>query len=819
MKDYSTDKTYLNEIFKSIFEKSADKKNTGGKELELFVKHRINAYKIDESLEAIIENIKKELLDNNSPYKQQILHGNLRIFEILFYIINSYNVSEKIYFKVLSVLFKLLNDSTENDKVLVMNVANTLIKLIRGKRKLCIIYFQYLFESLIFLYLHNDIEIRNYGYALDELLKDEVSNLFQEDYSTPNNNITKSSNSINDNEQTIKFPIKYMIGKWGENKHPALKILIISWITFLESITEIKIINYMDKIVPELFNLLCFQTKDVYQSSEYCLKKILCDIESQYESLSCEYPEIINEILEAVTQNCNKLDEKIKICSFEWLEMILKKIKSILENSKCDNDEQKLNEYLYKNTCENNYIRGTIIPQMKFVEEKNKEKNNDDVNNYKTLKEIVHKNNKLLLKLGLMEKNEKKKKLSTELLIKNIPHKLFSEILKVILYNTLNSSISSISEYIEHCNQMFKFIIANYPPNLLEKDLENIEKILLIYLSKNLNDKSIYLISDWTNQLYNQFGEQLFQNEEEYIKKLINIIPQNREKKNILLKIMNTLCLICEKQPYHIDFIINLIIEKFSKSQNLINFYVIKILKSLSKTVNIFTIFKIFCENLIKNKDLYFVIKITKMLNMFLLGEKECQNIRNELLSRKRTLSMNNINENTIEESTENNLFEKIFYIWSLSPFLAVLLCMYCKYFELSYYLTLELSKLKLKQSDYIELCQIVQIFESSIFNNIRIKLINPKKNIYLVKTLYALLMLLPQSNSFDSLNNRIKIIKSISKIDDEEDDILYEKEKALDYEINPENKKTIINKYIKIMKERYQEKIEYEKKLNQDKN
>ena len=810
MKDNSSDKTYLNEILKTIFEKPADKKNSGGKELELFVKHRINAYKIDESLESIIELIKKELLDNNSPFKQYIMHGNMKIFEILFYIINSYNVSDKIYFNVLSVLFKFLNDSTENDKILITNTANTIIKLIRGKRILCIIYFQYLFESLIFLYLHNDKEIRNYGYALDELLKDEVSNLYQEDYSTPNNNISKNIEGINNNQQNIKFPIKYMLGKWGENKHPALKILIISWITFLESITEINLISYMNEIVPELFNLLCFHTKDVYQSSEYCLKKILCDIESHYESLSCDYPQIINEILEAIIRNCNKFNEKIKLCSFEWLEMILKKMKSILENSKCENDDKKFNEYLYQNTCENNYIRGNIIPQMKFIEEKNKDKNAEEINNYKTLREIVHKNNKLLLKLGLMEKSEKKKKLITETLINNIPHKLFSEILNVIINNTLNNNIPYILEYVQHCNEIFKFIIANYPSNLLEKHLESIEKILLSYLMKDLNEQSIYLILDWTNQLYNQFQEKLFQDEDEYIGKLINIIPQNN--KNILIKIMDTLCLICDRQPYYINFIINLIIKKFSESQNLINLYGIKVLQSLSKTINIFTIFKIFCENLLKNNNLDFVIKITKTLNMFLLGEKECQNIRNEL-SRKRTLSINNINENknTIEDKKEYNLFEKIFCLWALNPFTVVLLCMYCKYFELSYYLTLELSKIKLQKNDYIELCQIVQIFESSIFNNIRIKLINPKKNIFLVKTLYALLMLLPQSNSFDSLNNRIKIIKNIAKFDDEDDDDFYEKRNISD-EISPENKKIIINKYINIMKERYQAKIEYER-------
>ena len=243
-----------------------------------------------------------------------------------------------------------------------------------------------------------------------------------------------------------------------------------------------------------------------------------------------------------------------------------------------------------------------------------------------------------------------------------------------------------------------------------------------------------------------------------------------------------------------------------------------KVLKTLSKTINIFTIFKIFCENLTKCKDLFFVIKITKTLNMFLLGEKECQNIRNEL-SRKRTLSTNNNDEKNenkiIEDKDETNLFEKLFYLWALNPFMAVLLCMYCKYFELSYYLTLELSKTKLQKNDYFELCQIVQIIESSIFNCIRVKLINPKQNIFLVKTLYALLMILPQSNSFDSLNNRIKIIKNISKFDDEEDDkFFYEKQKNIDDEISPENKKKIINKYINIMKERYQAKIEYEKNM-----
>ena len=808
----SSDKAYLNTILKKIFEKSEGKNSSGGKELELFIKHRINAYKINESLETIIENIKTEMLDNRT-FKQYILHGNLKIFEILFYIINSYNINDRIYFNVLVVLLKFLSEKNENDKVLLTSTASTIIKLIRGKRKLCIVYFEHLFESLIFLYLHSEKEVRNYGYALDELLKDEVSNLFLEDYSTSNNNILKNSNIIkNQDDENLKFPIMYMLGKWEESAHPALKILIISWIAFLESISEIKMINYMNKIIPELFNLLCFKTKDVYQSSEFCLKKILCDIETQYDSLSCDYPNIIFEIIETIILNCNKSDEKIKLVAFEWLEMFLKKFKSILESSKTENDEQKLNELLYQNTTENNFIKGTIIPQTKFL--KLKSKDLKEVNNYRLLREINHKNTKLLLKLGLMEKNEKKRKLSTELLINNIPNKLFNDILNAIINNVMeNSKNPSINELIDHCNKIFKYIISKYPSKLLENNLPDIEKLFISYLSKKLTEEAIFIILEWTNQLYNQFETKLFQNEEEFIEKLINLIPSfNR---NTLAKIMNTLCLICDKQPSFINNIINLIIDIFSKEQNLINLYGIKVLKSLSKNIDIFTIFRIICDNLLNNKNIFFVIKITKTLNMFLLAEKECQNIRNEL-SKKRKISTNIINDKENKSNNkDDNLFEKLFYLWALNPFNAVLLTMYCNYFELSYYLTLELSKIKLQENDYIELCQIVQIIESSIFNNIRIKLINPKKNIFLVKTLYALLMMLPQSNSFDALNIRIRSVKAISKLedeDDDDDDDFIDNKNNIDNEISEENKKIIIDKYVSILKERYKLKLEYEK-------
>lgn len=53
-----------------------------------------------------------------------------------------------------------------------------------------------------------------------------------------------------------------------------------------------------------------------------------------------------------------------------------------------------------------------------------------------------------------------------------------------------------------------------------------------------------------------------------------------------------------------------------------------------------------------------------------------------------------------------------------------------------------------------------------SICIDIRIYLLQPKKNKYLVKTLYGILFLLPQSKPYQTLLNRLKHVEIMSKLD-----------------------------------------------------
>ena len=83
--------------------------------------------------------------------------------------------------------------------------------------------------------------------------------------------------------------------------------------------------------------------------------------------------------------------------------------------------------------------------------------------------------------------------------------------------------------------------------------------------------------------------------------------------------------------------------------------------------------------------------------------------------------------------------------------------------------------------SDYIELSKCVQIFESIYFIDVRIQLLNPKSNIYLTKTMYAISLLLPPGPALDSLKQRLKCLEILFKFDEEESETKIENENEND--------------------------------------
>lgn len=127
-----------------------------------------------------------------------------------------------------------------------------------------------------------------------------------------------------------KFNIQILVQKLLDKirtNHPAIRILIVSWIKFLDSIPEIKLINRIFEFLPGLFNMLCDKTKDVNQTADQCLKIFLKEIEKIFEN--CD-KETTNKIIEIIIDQCKNKPDTAVIVAFDWLITFLNKYNNLL---------------------------------------------------------------------------------------------------------------------------------------------------------------------------------------------------------------------------------------------------------------------------------------------------------------------------------------------------------------------------------------------------------------------------------------------------------------------------------------------------------
>jgi len=61
-----------------------------------------------------------------------------------------------------------------------------------------------------------------------------------------------------------------------------------------------------------------------------------------------------------------------------------------------------------------------------------------------------------------------------------------------------------------------------------------------------------------------------------------------------------------------------------------------------------------------------------------------------------------------------------------------------------------------------VEMDKLVQLLESPIFLYLRLQLLEPERHPFLFKSLYGLLMLLPQSTAFETLRTRLNSVTSL---------------------------------------------------------
>jgi vacuole morphology and inheritance protein 14 len=88
-----------------------------------------------------------------------------------------------------------------------------------------------------------------------------------------------------------------------------------------------------------------------------------------------------------------------------------------------------------------------------------------------------------------------------------------------------------------------------------------------------------------------------------------------------------------------------------------------------------------------------------------------------------------------------------------------VSLCFLTQNYRHAYDLIQKFGDLEVSVDFLMEVDKLVQLIESPIFTYLRLQLLDVENNPYLIKALYGLLMLLPQSQAFQLLSHRLRCV------------------------------------------------------------
>lgn len=166
------------------------------------------------------------------------------------------------------------------------------------------------------------------------------------------------------------------------------------------------------------------------------------------------------------------------------------------------------------------------------------------------------------------------------------------------------------------------------------------------------------------------------------------------------------------------------------------------IIRQLCVLLNAEDIYRALAEILLGRSELRFAAHMVQTLNTILLTSTELFELRNRL------------KDLGTQESC--GLFCCLYRSWCHNPVATISLCLLTQNYEHTCSLLHLFSDLEVTVEFLTEIDKLVQLIESPIFTYLRLQLLDSPQQSYLVKSLYGLLMLLPQSEAFHTLRTRL---------------------------------------------------------------
>lgn len=201
--------------------------------------------------------------------------------------------------------------------------------------------------------------------------------------------------------------------------------------------------------------------------------------------------------------------------------------------------------------------------------------------------------------------------------------------------------------------------------------------------------------------------------------------------------------------------VLNALVQLFLEDRPLLETRGALIIRKLCALLDCRDIFLSLASTLINtNDDLDFASTMVQTLNLILLTAPELLPLRSALTG------CFEADANPSDRET----FHTLFKCWCHNPVATFSLCLLAQSYDLSAALVHKFAKVDVTVGFLMQIDKLIQLIESPIFMQLRLQLleVGSENQCDLLKSLYGLLMLLPQSQAYKTLSDRLATVSSL---------------------------------------------------------
>ncbi|KAL5021785.1 hypothetical protein ScPMuIL_000940 [Solemya velum] len=499
-------------------------------------------------------------------------------------------------------------------------------------------------------------------------------------------------------------------------KNPFARQFIVSWIAVLDAVPDINMLVLLPEILDGLFQILGDTSKEISKMCQAMLDEFLHGIRKADTTVN--YAGMAN----ILTLHSQSQDDLIQCTAMSWLkEFITQADRAMLP-----------------------FVSGilnAILPCLAYDSQSRKEVGEaaKELNN--SLMNLIRESDDIPTpKLGtpLEESNDKnvnedENKTEEKQVSSDQPSK--EEVLqKSAIQLDISSVINVLSQALQHAAFQTRIAslrwlchLLNKAPNKTFRHINTFFPLLLKTLSDQSQEVVLLDLEVLAEVSSNPAGQTVYMSEA-MMEKNGHVDIHTQDGLNQLFT----------------KFIVELV-QLFKTDHQLLEDRGAFIVRQLSQLLNSEDIFQSLSEILLQEEDMGFTCTMVQILNSILLTSTELFDLRNQLknLKTKRSCS----------------LFCCLYKTWCHSPVATVSLCFLTQNYKHACHLLETFGDLEVTVDFLKEIDKLVQLIESPIFVYLRLQLLDVHNNQDLIKSLYGLLMLLPQSEAFKLLRYRLDCI------------------------------------------------------------